>query len=527
MTSSSTSTPQRIASDISPSLDQVKEIAASTDANIRTIPVFREILADMETPVSVYLKLSNGARDPGFLLESVEGGTRIARYSFIGANAAANVIFEDGRLLIDGDLGDAPNVYDDPLVALQELIAPFRAATNAGLPRFTGGAVGYLSYDSIRRFEPRVPKAQEPGLGLPEARFQIADTLVVFDHLERVLKVVSHVALRGDDSLDEAYAAAAARIDDVTSKLGEVAPTYLISPNLDLPSVEERSSPNMTPEQYREMVRKGQEYIHQGDIFQVVLSQRVDVETPAHPFSMYRALRTVNPSPYMFYLDFTDHQVIGASPELLVRVEDGTVSNHPIAGTRPRGSNEAEDTRLAEELIADEKERAEHIMLVDLGRNDVGRVSTPGSVRLSKLMEVERFSHVMHIVSNVDGTLQPELSALDALRACFPAGTVSGAPKVRAMEIIAELEHDSRGVYSGAVGYVDFGGEMDTCIALRTMVYRDGVASLQAGGGIVADSTPEGEYAESFHKMRALVRAIERAEQLEARSALAATEVNS
>lgn len=526
MASSSTSAPQRIAADITPTLDQVKAFATSADAGIRTIPVFREILADMETPVSVYLKLSNGARDPGFLLESVEGGTRIARYSFIGSNAAANVMFEDGELRIDGDLGETPDSYEDPLVALQELIAPFRAATNAGLPRFTGGAVGYLSYDSIRRFEPRVPKAQKPGLGFPEARFQIADTLVVFDHLERVLKVVSHVALRGDATLEDAYAAAVDRIDDVTAKLAQAAPAYQINPASGISSVEDRFRPNMTPERYREMVRKGQEYIHQGDIFQVVLSQRVDVETPAHPFSMYRALRTVNPSPYMFYLDFTDHQVIGASPELLVRVEDGTVSNHPIAGTRPRGADEVEDSRLAEELIADEKERAEHIMLVDLGRNDIGRVSTPGSVRLPKLMEVERFSHVMHIVSNVDGTLQPELAAVDALRACFPAGTVSGAPKVRAMEIIAELEEDSRGVYSGAVGYIDFGGEMDTCIALRTMVYRDGVASLQAGGGIVADSTPEGEYAESFHKMRALVRAIERAEQLEARNALAATEVN-
>jgi anthranilate synthase component I len=275
------------------------------------------------------------------------------------------------------------------------------------------------------------------------------------------------------------------------------------------------------------MVRKGKEYIYQGDIFQVVLSQRVDIDTPAHPFSIYRALRTVNPSPYMFYLDFSDHQIVGASPELLVRLEDTIVSNHPIAGTRPRGGTDEEDERLAAELLADEKETAEHIMLVDLGRNDVGRVSVPGTVRLPKLMDVERFSHVMHLVTNVEGEIRPELTCLDALRACFPAGTVSGAPKVRAMEIIAELEPDARGPYAGAVGYVDFSGEMDTCIALRTMVYRNGVASLQAGGGIVADSTPEGEYAESFHKMRALVRAIERAEHLEAAQMLHATEVTS
>lgn len=521
-----TTTPGLTAADIVPSLDEVRRIAADAGPEIRTVPVYREILADLETPVSVYLKLSDGARQPGFLLESIEGGTRIARYSFIGANTAGSVIFQDGRLHLQGDIA-GPEEYDDPLRALHDVIAPFRAATNAQLPRFTGGAVGYLSFDAIRRFEPRVPKPSEPGLGLPEARFQIADTLVVFDHLERVLKVVSHVALTGDLPLEDAYAAAVERIDRLTARLDAPAPDYEISARTPESTVEDRFRANMTADEYREMVQRGKEYIQRGEIFQVVLSQRVDVDTPAHPFSIYRALRTVNPSPYMFFLDFADHQIVGASPELLVRVEDGTVSNHPIAGTRPRGHDDAEDARLAEELLADEKERAEHIMLVDLGRNDVGRVSVPGSVHLSKLMDIERFSHVMHIVSNVDGTLQPDLTAFDALRACFPAGTVSGAPKVRAMEIIAELESDARGVYAGAVGYVDFGGEMDTCIALRTMVCRDGVASLQAGGGIVADSTPEGEYAESFHKMRALVRAIERAEEFEARRALAGTEVMS
>lgn len=519
--------PQQRTADVVPSLEEVRQRASRAASDIRTIPVYREILADMETPVSVYLKLSDGTREPGFLLESIEGGTRIARYSFVGANATGSVTFRDGDLQVEGDLQGGPVSYDDPLVALQELIDPFRAEPNDKLPRFTGGAVGYLSYDAIRRFEPRVPKASKPGLGLPEANFHIFDTLVVFDHLERVLKVVSHVPLTGDLSLDEAYSGAVERIDRITARLDAPAPTYAINDQLPESTVSERFRPNMSAEQYREMVQKGKEYIHQGDIFQVVLSQRVDVETPAHPFSLYRALRTVNPSPYMFYLDFADHQVVGASPELLVRVENDTVSNHPIAGTRPRGADDAEDARLADELLHDEKERAEHVMLVDLGRNDVGRVSVPGSVRLPKMMDIEKFSHVMHIVSNVDGTLAPDKSALDALRSCFPAGTVSGAPKVRAMEIIAELEQDARGVYSGAVGYIDFGGEMDTCIALRTMVYRDGVASLQAGGGIVADSTPEGEYAESFHKMRALVRAIERAEQFEAAHALAATEVQS
>jgi anthranilate synthase component 1 len=264
------------------------------------------------------------------------------------------------------------------------------------------------------------------------------------------------------------------------------------------------------------MIETAKEYIKAGDIFQVVLSQRVDLPTPAHPFTIYRALRTVNPSPYMFYLDFGDHQIVGASPELLVRLEDGVVTNHPIAGTRPRGQTPEADVELATELLADEKERAEHIMLVDLGRNDIGRVSKPGTVRVPRLMTIERYSHVMHIVSNVEGDIVEGLSGFDALRACFPAGTVSGAPKIRAMEIIAEQETDRRGPYAGAVGYFDFAGGMDTCIALRTLIYKDGVASMQAGGGVVADSTPEGEYAESFHKMRALLRAIELAENIEA-----------
>lgn len=512
--------------DITPSLAELREIAANAAPDVCTVPVYREVLADMETPVSVYLKLSEGAREPGFILESIEGGTRIARYSFIGAKTSGSVTFRDGNLAFEGEHPHGgPTRYDDPLEALQEIIAPFRAEGAEGLPRFTGGAVGYLAYDAIRRFEPRVPKPSKPGLGFPEARFHIADTLVVFDHLERVLKVVSHVNLHGVGALDEAYDAAVAKIESITAKLREPAPSYGVTGDRSDSSVEDRFRPNMTPETYRDMVRRAKEYIHQGDIFQVVLSQRVDIETPAHPFSIYRALRTVNPSPYMFYLDFKDHQVVGASPELLVRLEGDTVSNHPIAGTRPRGATEEEDAALAEELLGDEKETAEHIMLVDLGRNDVGKVSQPGTIRLPKLMDVEKFSHVMHLVTNVDGTIKPELTSLDALRACFPAGTVSGAPKVRAMEIISELEQDARGVYAGAVGYVDFGGEMDTCIALRTLVYQDGVASLQAGGGIVADSTPEGEYAESFHKMRALVRAIERAEKLEANHALTAIEV--
>ncbi len=501
---------------VSPSLDEVRRVAESAGEGIHTVPVYRQVFADMETPVSVYLKLSSGTKSTGFILESVEGGTQIARYSFIGADTAGSVTLRDGELTTQGNLPVDLTSYEDPLDAVAAIIAPFGTMVDERLPRFTGGAVGFLGYDAIRRFETRVPPHAEAGLGLPEAQFHIADTLVVFDHLERVLKVVSHVRLADDRGLDAAYEDAVHRINDVIDRLNAPLPDYPVSGEEASTSVQERRRPNMTPQAYKQMVEAGKRYIRQGDVFQVVLSQRVDIDTPAHPFSIYRALRTVNPSPYMFYLDFGEHQIVGASPELLVRLENGVVSNHPIAGTRPRGATVEEDNANATELLADEKERAEHIMLVDLGRNDIGRVSKPGTVRLPKLMEIERFSHVMHIVSNVDGDIADGLSAEDALRACFPAGTVSGAPKVRAMEIIAELEPDSRGVYSGAVGYLDFSGEMDTCIALRTLVYKNGVACLQAGGGIVADSTPEGEYNESLQKMAALVRAIERAEQLEA-----------
>lgn len=504
--------PQRV----TPTLEEVRAIAASAGEDIRTVPVYREVFADMETPVSVYLKLSNGTKSQGFILESVEGGTQIARYSFIGADTAATVTLRDGVVTTEGSLPIDVTSYEDPLEAVAALIAPFQAAQSDNLPRFTGGAVGYLGYDVIRHFEPRVPRHSSEGLGFPEAQYHIADTLVVFDHLERVLKVVSHVRIGDDRGLEAAYDDAVERINSVIDRLNAPLPDYPVGGEEATNSVQDRRRPNMSPSAYKDMVEKGKTYIRQGDIFQVVLSQRVDVDTPAHPFSIYRALRTVNPSPYMFYLDFGEHQIVGASPELLVRLENGVVSNHPIAGTRPRGANVAEDNANAEDLLSNEKERAEHIMLVDLGRNDIGRVSKPGTVRLPKLMEIERFSHVMHIVSNVDGDIADDLTASDALRACFPAGTVSGAPKVRAMEIIAELEPDARGVYSGAIGYLDFSGEMDTCIALRTLVYKDGVASLQAGGGIVADSTAEGEYNESLQKMAALVRAIERAEELEA-----------
>ncbi len=499
-----------------PPLHEVRLMARRAGEGVRTIPIYREIVADLETPVSAYLKITEGLTKPGFILESVEGGIRIARHSFIGTDFVSTVTLRDGVLTETSGDQTTERAYDDPLEAIGEILEGYASEGADGLPSLTGGAVGYLSYDAIKRFESRVGMAEGPALGYPEAQYHIADSLVVFDHLERVMKVVAHVKLDDPDGLEASYGKASARIDGLIARLKGPVRTYPMSANSQTQAVSNRFRPNTSPERYREIVNRAKEYIHEGDIFQVVLSQRVDIPSDAHPFTMYRALRMVNPSPYMFYLDFGQHQVVGASPELLVRLEDGVVTNHPIAGTRPRGATTLEDQQHEVDLMADEKERAEHIMLVDLGRNDVGRVSKPGSVHVPKLMEVERFSHVMHIVSHVEGQIDARFGAMDALRSCFPAGTVSGAPKIRAMEIIAELETDKRGVYSGAVGYFDFSGGMDTCIALRTMVVSNGVASLQAGGGIVADSTPDGEYAESFHKMRALVRAIERAEAIEA-----------
>jgi anthranilate synthase component 1 len=498
-----------------PSLDEVAAIVAD-HPDIKALPIYREVMADVETPVSAYLKILG--EGPSFLLESIEGGERLARYSFIGAEPIAILSTHEGLATLANRNGEEDMRYEDPLEPLAALIDMYRSIEIPGLPlpRFSGGAVGYLSYEAVRAFETRVPAASGPGLYLPDGLWMLTDALLVFDHLARTIKAVAHVLLDDELPLEESYHRAVARVDALIARLRAPQPSMPRGGELSDVPAEERQRPNTTRERYLDMVETAREYIAAGDIFQVVLSQRVDVPTAVHPFTIYRALRTINPSPYMFYLDFKDHQIVGASPELLVRLEGRTVANHPIAGTRPRGATPAEDEALAHDLLADEKERAEHVMLVDLGRNDIGRVSAPGTVAVPKFMEVERYSHVMHIVSNVEGQIAEGLTGLDALRACFPAGTVSGAPKVRAMEIIAELETDRRGPYAGAAGYVDFSGGMDTAIALRTMVVKDGVVSMQAGGGIVADSTPEGEFAESLHKMRGPLRAIELAEELEA-----------
>ncbi|MDA1215494.1 MAG: anthranilate synthase component I [Chloroflexi bacterium] len=474
-----------------PTLEQVKALASQGNL----VPVYREINADMETPVSAYLKIANCPHS--FLLESVEGGERLARYSFMGT--------EPYRVIKTGP--GQPESAIDPLILVEQELSRFKPVAVAGLPRFLGGAVGYLSYDCVSYFEPRVPH-RTSSLGIPEAIFLFTDTLVVFDHLKHKIQVVGHVHLDGD--IDDAYSQAIERIDRLVERL--LTPLKPQIPSNGAVSELTPPNSNVTQERYHEMVQQSKDYIVAGDIIQVVPSQRLERPTKAAPFDIYRALRGVNPSPYMYFLHLDDFDIVGASPELLVRVEEGTVDTHPIAGTRPRGQDAATDVALEQELRDDEKEIAEHTMLLDLGRNDIGRVSSPGTVEVTQMMDVERYSHVMHLVSHVTGQLSPGLNAYDALRACFPAGTVSGAPKIRAMEIISELEPDARGPYAGAVGYFSFSGNMDTAIAIRTSVIKDGIAYLQAGGGVTYDSDPEREYQESLQKASALLRAIAEAE---------------
>ncbi len=473
-----------------PTLAEVKK----QRRNGNLVPIYREIVADLETPVSAFLKSNRGGYS--FLLESVEGGERLARYSFIGT--------EPYRVL-----RTTKDDKTDPLPLIAEELKRFKPVSVSGLPKFCGGAVGYLGYETVTRFED-LPSPERDPLDLPESLFMFVDTVLVFDHVTHKIKVVSHVHLDGDIEL--AYQKAVDRIDNLVARLQQPLPVVK-QMNGSAPAVSQsKPSSNFTLEEYAAAVMKIKQYITAGEVIQVVPSQRLSQPTKAAPFDIYRALRTINPSPYMFYFDLGDFHIIGSSPEILVRVEDGTVTTRPLAGTRPRGKTPAEDARLEQELRNDEKERAEHIMLVDLGRNDIGRVSEPGTVEVSELMEVERYSHVMHLVTNVQGKLRQDMTAFDALRACFPAGTVSGAPKVRAMEIIAELETEKRGVYAGAAGYFSFSGNMDMAISIRTMVMKKGIAYTQAGGGIVYDSVPELEYQETMNKARALLNAISQAE---------------
>ena len=470
-----------------PTLEEVRQL--KRHGNL--IPICRDIQADLETPVSAYLKIARG--NYSFLLESVEGGERLARYSFIGTEPS----------LVLGTGNENPV---DPLNLVEKEFARFRPVSIADLPRFHGGMVGYLSYEVARYFE-RLPCPEQDPQGLPESVLMLADTLLVFDHVTHKIKVVSHAHLDGD--VDAAYREATRKIDDLVTRLEQPIPSRTAKKT---PSAKAKVSANFSQAEFEAIVSQAKEYIYAGEIIQAVLSQRLARRTYAHPFAIYRALRSINPSPYMYYLQLGDFYIAGASPELLVRVENGIVSNHPIAGTRSRSKNAAEDLALEDELKNSEKERAEHIMLVDLGRNDIGRISEPGTVQVPQFMDVERYSHVMHLVSHVQGKLRAGLSQFDALRSCFPAGTVSGAPKIRAMEMIAELEREKRGPYAGAVGYFDFSGNLDTAIAIRTIVIKDNMAYIQAGAGIVADSIPEQEYQESLNKAQALLTAIDQAE---------------
>jgi anthranilate synthase component 1 len=467
------------------------------------VPVYKEIVADLLTPVSAFLKIAEHS-DYAFLLESVEGGEQIARYSFLGKDPFLILRSRGGKTIVDraGETSES----DRPFIpTLRELMAGFHAPFVPGLPRFTGGAVGYLGYDAAAWFE---PVTLQDGDVQDEAGFMLFDTVLAFDHVRHRILIIANARVTGDEDLESLYQFARAKIDFVERELDRP-----LSATRRGDSTPIEITSNVSRDEFERMVRAGKEYIAAGDVYQVVLSQRFETRFGADAFTAYRALRHVNPSPYMYFIRMGSRSIVGASPEMLVRVEGHKIQTHPIAGTRPRGKTEEEDLRLAEELKRNEKERAEHVMLVDLGRNDLGRVSAYGSVKVPTYMTLERYSHVMHLVSVVEGRLSDEHDRLDALVACFPAGTVSGAPKVRAMEIIAELENRRRGVYAGAVGYLDFAGNLDFCITIRTVLIEDGRAYVQAGAGIVADSNPTAEYEETRDKARAVIKALDIAQR--------------
>jgi anthranilate synthase component I len=494
-------------------MTQEEFLKLSSKGNL--IPVYRQVPGDLETPVSAYYKLASRSAY-SFLLESVEGEEKIASYSFIARDP--ELVFtsnaHEARILrfVKGKhKPEKISFSGSPLSVVRELMKDYRAVQVAGLPRFYGGMVGYLSYDCVRFFE-RLPDKTTDDLKLPDICLALAKNLVIFDHRHHTIKVVSCVHLAKGDSRDvkiKKYNAAQKAIDVLIADLKK--PLSVPVPKKSAKKISVTS--NCTKSQYEQMVIKGKAHIKAGDIFQIVLSQRFKADISVDAFEIYRTLRVLNPSPYMFYLNFGGLQLVGASPELLVRCENGLVETRPIAGTRPRGKDEAQDQALVKDLLADPKEKAEHIMLVDLGRNDLGRVCVKGTVRLSEFMGVEKYSHVMHIVSNVQGSLRKDLDALDVLEAAFPAGTVSGAPKIRAMEIIEDLEAQKRGPYAGAVGYFSFSKNLDTCITIRTIVVHKARAYVQAGAGIVADSDPATEYTETMNKARAQIKAIELAHQ--------------
>lgn len=483
-----------------------KEEFIKRAANGNMLPVYKEILADMETPVSAFKKIAKD--DYSFLLESVEGGERMARYSFLGSGADI-AITSKGRDVQITRNGNVESIHLEPgrdvLHVLKEEFGKLKYIADPNLPKFCGGAVGFIGYDMVRFFED-LPDSTVDDLQMPDCTLIFTDTLLIFDHVRHKIRVVCNARINGDAA--SAYDLALQKIDSVIEQLRKpVDMTYTKKP-VNKPVI----TSNTTKEQYMANVLKCKEYIAAGDIFQVVPSQRFSTKVTAEPFDVYRALRSLNPSPYMYYLSYGDIKLVGSSPEILVTEERGVVNTRPIAGTRPRGATPEEDIALERELLADTKERAEHIMLVDLGRNDIGRVCEYGSVEVDQLMVIERYSHVMHIVSNVRGKLQKDKDQFDLLRACFPAGTVSGSPKIRAMEIIDEIEPTRRGSYAGAIGYFSYSGDMDTCITIRTMLIKGDTAYVQAGGGVVADSDPEKEYQETVNKAMAMISALNTAE---------------
>lgn len=486
---------------IFPSLEEAKKLARPG----AVVPVCKSILADTETPVSVWMKLFRN--DPcSFLLESVEGGDTVARYSFLGGAPFLTFSSRGDSWKVEGE--KRATGVGDPITELRKLMGAYTPVTVEGIPRFSGGAVGYFSYDSVRLRE-RIPDKNPKDDPLDDIFFGFYRDLIAFDNSEHRILLITSIFVDENVPIDKAWKEAIYRLGSIEDRMA----VRLQASHVTIDTASEPVS-NFTQAEFMGAVEKCREYIRAGDIFQVVPSQRFTVRVEADPFDLYRILRVVNPSPYMYYLAINGSSVIGASPEMLVRVEGGTLEVRPIAGTRPRGKTASEDEKLVAELLADPKERAEHVMLVDLGRNDVGRVAKPGTVRVDEMMHIEKYSHVIHIVSNIRGELADGCDAFDALFSCFPAGTLTGAPKIRAMEIIDEIEPVKRGIYGGALGYMDWRGTMDTCIVIRTIVYHNGIAVIQAGAGIVADSDPEREYQETLQKAGALFTAVRKAAQI-------------
>lgn len=493
-----------------PSMEQVLSMAGQYNL----IPVAIRLLADMETPIRIFQRYAQ--RERAFLLESVEGGVQWARYSFIGTDPFLLISGKQGHIEVEMN-GKREQLTGKPVEELKALLRSYRSPQLDEMPPFTGGAIGFFGYDLLQYYE-KLPAHTLDDLGMDDIRFMFCDQVIVFDHVKQQILLVGNVHVKDgdtDEDIRQSYMKLCRKLEETAEHLQEQGPRENVNSrgiptDVDLGEIKS----NMTKEKYMDNVDRAKEYIRAGDIFQVVLSQRFHIETEVSPLHVYRVLRTLNPSPYMYYLKMDEEIIVGTSPEALVKVDDRRVETRPIAGTRPRGIDESTDRALAEELLRDEKERAEHLMLVDLGRNDLGRVSEFGSVKCDSFMEIERYSHVMHIVSGVSGKLREDKDFFDAFLSCLPAGTVSGAPKLRAMEIIAELEREARGAYAGAIGYLGFTGNMDSCITIRTIIFREGKAYVQAGAGIVWDSEPEKEYEETVNKAKGMLKAIRVAEQM-------------